>query len=33
MAVDRNGVVCLLTQDDELQFNKSVEIFTRAGCF
>ncbi len=33
IAVDTNVVVRLLTQDDELQFNKSVEIFTRASGF
>lgn len=33
IAVDTNVVVRLLTQDDELQFNKSVEIFRESAVF
>lgn len=33
IAVDTNVVVRLLTQDDELQFNKSVEIFREQEVF
>ncbi|GAB4206808.1 MAG: hypothetical protein Fur006_64200 [Coleofasciculaceae cyanobacterium] len=33
IAVDTNVVVRLLTQDDELQFNKSVEIFREQVVF
>ncbi|NER23636.1 MAG: type II toxin-antitoxin system VapC family toxin [Symploca sp. SIO1B1] len=33
IAVDTNVVVRLLTQDDELQFNKSLEIFTKQVVF
>ncbi|NEO93432.1 MAG: type II toxin-antitoxin system VapC family toxin [Moorea sp. SIO3G5] len=33
IAVDTNVVVRLLTQDDQLQFNKSVEIFRKQEVF
>lgn len=33
IAVDTNVVIRLLTQDDELQFNKSVEIFRKHDVF
>jgi predicted nucleic-acid-binding protein len=33
IVVDTNVVVRLLTQDDELQFNKSVEIFREQAVF
>lgn len=33
IAVDTNVVVRLLTQDDELQFNKSVEVFREQAVF
>ncbi|MFP4121784.1 MAG: type II toxin-antitoxin system VapC family toxin [Coleofasciculus sp.] len=33
IAVDTNVVVRLLTQDDELQFNKSVEVFREPAVF
>ncbi|MEQ8467997.1 MAG: type II toxin-antitoxin system VapC family toxin [Coleofasciculus sp. E1-EBD-02] len=33
IAVDTNVVIRLLTQDDELQFNKSVEIFGKHDVF
>jgi predicted nucleic-acid-binding protein len=33
IAVDTNVVVRLLTQDDELQFNKSVEVFREQAFF
>ncbi|MEQ8969176.1 MAG: type II toxin-antitoxin system VapC family toxin [Coleofasciculus sp. C1-SOL-03] len=33
IAVDTNVVIRLLTQDDELQFNKSVDIFRKYDVF